>query len=222
MDPAEARRLRELEEENSKLKKLLSCVDGVWTKPVRHIPGARRLAGHAAVPTPQEGSRYATASAPVCSVTTLVVESTSRALLDAPDNITVAPDGRLYLCDETSPSKFLGWVTRWAAWCRRRRARTRPLIDLRITQWYYPKTMGTVVKTVKLPADLAATLSRKAKARGLTESALIREGIQHVTQDDDGLDMQAVVGADLGVGRGPRDLSTNRKRLSGYGRTRNR
>jgi hypothetical protein len=51
---------------------------------------------------------------------------------------------------------------------------------------------------------------------------LIREGIQHVTQDDDGLDMQAVIGTDLGAGKGPRDLSTNRKRLSGYGRTRNR
>jgi hypothetical protein len=82
--------------------------------------------------------------------------------------------------------------------------------------------MATVPKTVKLSAALAAALSRKAKARGLTESALILEAIQHVTRDDDGLDMQSVIGADLGVGKGPPDRSTNRKRLSGYGRTRNR
>jgi predicted DNA-binding protein len=82
--------------------------------------------------------------------------------------------------------------------------------------------MGTVLKTVKLPADLAAALARKAKARGLTESDLIREGIEQVTADVDGLDMQAVIGADVGSGNGPGDLSTNRKRLSGYGRTRAR
>jgi secreted PhoX family phosphatase len=39
---------------------------------------------------------------PVAETLTLVVESTSRALLDAPDNITVAPDGRLYLCEDGS------------------------------------------------------------------------------------------------------------------------
>jgi secreted PhoX family phosphatase len=39
---------------------------------------------------------------PVADTLTLVVESTDRALLDAPDNITVAPDGRLYLCEDGS------------------------------------------------------------------------------------------------------------------------
>jgi hypothetical protein len=82
--------------------------------------------------------------------------------------------------------------------------------------------MGTVLKTVKLPPDLAAALSRKAKARGLTESDLIRQGIEQVTRDDDGLNMQSIIGADVGAGNGPRDLSTSRKRMSGYGRTRNR
>jgi hypothetical protein len=82
--------------------------------------------------------------------------------------------------------------------------------------------MGTVLKTVKLPVELAAALSRRAKARGLTESDLIREGIEQVTRDDDGLDMQALIGPDLGAGKGPRDLSTSRKRMSGYGRTRHR
>jgi secreted PhoX family phosphatase len=39
---------------------------------------------------------------PLAGTLTLVVESTSRALLDAPDNITVGPDGRLYLCEDGS------------------------------------------------------------------------------------------------------------------------
>lgn len=39
---------------------------------------------------------------PLADTLTLVVESTDRALLDAPDNITVAPDGRLYLCEDGS------------------------------------------------------------------------------------------------------------------------
>lgn len=39
---------------------------------------------------------------PVAETLTLVVESTDRALLDAPDNITVHPDGRLYLCEDGS------------------------------------------------------------------------------------------------------------------------
>lgn len=39
---------------------------------------------------------------PAAETLTLVVESTDRALLDAPDNITVGPDGRLYLCEDGS------------------------------------------------------------------------------------------------------------------------
>jgi hypothetical protein len=39
---------------------------------------------------------------PADDTVTLVVESTDRALLDAPDNIVVGPDGRLYLCEDGS------------------------------------------------------------------------------------------------------------------------
>lgn len=39
---------------------------------------------------------------PAADRLTLVVESTDRALLDAPDNIAVGPDGRLYLCEDSS------------------------------------------------------------------------------------------------------------------------
>ena len=37
---------------------------------------------------------------PASETLTLVVESTDRALLDAPDNITIHPDGRLYICED--------------------------------------------------------------------------------------------------------------------------
>jgi hypothetical protein len=82
--------------------------------------------------------------------------------------------------------------------------------------------MPPVVKTVKLPKPVAQALSRLAKARGCSESELIRRGIETVVRGDDGLDMQELLGADIGVGRGPKDLSSNRRWLAGYGRSRNR
>jgi hypothetical protein len=82
--------------------------------------------------------------------------------------------------------------------------------------------MASVTKTVKLPKPLAAALARAARARACSESELIREGIQRVVETEDGLDMAALIGSDVGVGRGPRDLSKNRRRLDGYGRSRHR
>ena len=80
--------------------------------------------------------------------------------------------------------------------------------------------MQVVVKTVKLPKPLALALSRAARARGRSESDLIREGIERVLSTDEGIDMAALLGPDVGVGKGPNDLSTSRKRRAGYGRTR--
>ena len=92
--------------------------------------------------------------------------------------------------------------------------------------WYYavvlPVSMPLVTRTVKLPKPMAAALSRMAKKRGCSESELIRTGIEQVTLGDEGVDMLKFVGPSVGVGRGPSDLSSNRKRLSGYGRSRNR
>jgi hypothetical protein len=62
----------------------------------------------------------------------------------------------------------------------------------------------------------------EAKARGCSESELIREGIEKVTRGEDGLDMHALIGSDIGIGHGPRDLSSSRGQLRGYGRSRNR
>jgi hypothetical protein len=81
---------------------------------------------------------------------------------------------------------------------------------------------ATIIKTVKLPRRLASALARVARQRGCAESELIREGIERVTSGEDGVDMQALIGADLGVGRGPRDLSSNRAHYRGYGRSRDR
>jgi len=99
-------------------------------------------------------------------------------------------------------------------------------------QWRYPcgryytmvlsVCMPLVTRTVKLPKPMAAALSRMAKKRGCSESELIRTGIEQVTLGDEGIDMLKSVGPTVGVGRGPSDLSSNRKRLSGYGRSRNR
>ena len=82
--------------------------------------------------------------------------------------------------------------------------------------------MPAVIKTFKLPRALAAALGRAARASGRSESELIREGLERVLERERGLDMAALIGADLGVGRGPGDLSSNRLRMAGYGRTRHR
>ena len=79
-----------------------------------------------------------------------------------------------------------------------------------------------MIKTVKIPRRVAAALSRTAKSRGCTESELIRQGIELVTREDQGLDMAALLGRGIGIGRGPGDLSTNRKHRVGYGRSRSR
>lgn len=82
--------------------------------------------------------------------------------------------------------------------------------------------MASVLKTVKLPRALAAALSGAARASGRSESELMREGLERQLNRMAGLDMLSLLGPDLGVGRGPADLSSNRKRMAGYGRTRHR
>jgi hypothetical protein len=83
-------------------------------------------------------------------------------------------------------------------------------------------SMGLVTKTLKMPAPMATALARAAKQRGLAESQLIREGIARILEADPGLDMKALIAPDLGVGEAPRDLSSSRRRMAGYGRTRHR
>ena len=82
--------------------------------------------------------------------------------------------------------------------------------------------MASVVKTVKIPRRTALALARLAKTTGCTESELIRRGIDAVTRGEDGVDMMELIGSGIGIGRGPGDLSTNRKYRAGYGRSRHR
>ena len=82
--------------------------------------------------------------------------------------------------------------------------------------------MASVLKTVKIPGSVASALTRLAKARACTESELIRKGIETVLREDDGIDMEKLLRPHIGVGSGPKDLSSNRKRLAGYGRSRHR
>jgi hypothetical protein len=80
----------------------------------------------------------------------------------------------------------------------------------------------SIIKTVKLPKALAAALTEASLRTGQSESALIREGIERVVGANGGLDMLALLGPELGVGRGPGDLSSSRERMKGYGRARHR
>lgn len=93
---------------------------------------------------------------------------------------------------------------------------------MRITAWYYSDVSDVVVKTVKISKALASALKRAAKARGCSESDLIREGIEHVTGKDEGIDMVAALGDGVGIVRGPGDLSWNKKYMRGFGRSRGR
>lgn len=83
--------------------------------------------------------------------------------------------------------------------------------------------MQTVVKSFKLPKPLAAALKRVAKARGCSESELIREAVERVTHEaEQGIDMVAALGRGIGVVRGPGDLSWNKRHMRGFGRSRGR
>jgi hypothetical protein len=91
-----------------------------------------------------------------------------------------------------------------------------------ITDAYYPEN-EECDQTFKLPQALAEALAKKARNEGVNESELIRDGIRHVTgAGDAGLDMEALIGEETGVGSGPVDLSSNREHMRGYGRARNR
>lgn len=79
--------------------------------------------------------------------------------------------------------------------------------------------MGTL--TVKLPQPLQARLDALVARRGRRKSDLVREAIERLVAER-GEPAQVNV-LDLlkdlkGSGRGPKDLSSSRKHLRGYGR----
>ena len=49
-----------------------------------------------------------------------------------------------------------------------------------------------VTKTFKLPKPLADALARQAKARGISESELIRQGLEATLNDDRGIELEII------------------------------
>jgi hypothetical protein len=71
--------------------------------------------------------------------------------------------------------------------------------------------------TVKLPAPLAAWLSRRARELGRPQSDIVREALQRSSDGTSGVSCHDVFADVCGVVDGPRDLSTNPKHLAGLG-----
>jgi predicted DNA-binding protein len=74
--------------------------------------------------------------------------------------------------------------------------------------------------SVKLPDQLEANLSKLAKRRGLSKSALVQEALEAYLAGMNGQEQSCLnVAKDLwGSLQGPGDLSSNKKYLEGYGR----
>ena len=77
-----------------------------------------------------------------------------------------------------------------------------------------------VTLTVKLPEALAAKLEALVRRRGQSRSEVVRDAIERAVEQEGA--PQAATAYELlrdlkGVGKGPRDLSTNPKYMRGYG-----
>jgi hypothetical protein len=80
--------------------------------------------------------------------------------------------------------------------------------------------MGTF--TVKLPHPLQAKLDALAARRGRRKSDLVGEAIEKLLDESNEsakVSVLDLLGDLKGSGRGPKDLSSNRKRLQAYGRS---
>jgi hypothetical protein len=75
--------------------------------------------------------------------------------------------------------------------------------------------------SLKLPEDLLADLEREAKARRVTKSALVREGLERVLrrpQHGESASCYDLARDLAGSVKGlPRDLATNPKYMQGFG-----
>lgn len=75
---------------------------------------------------------------------------------------------------------------------------------------------GMRVVSLKLPEDLDRALTRIARARKASRSQVLREALESYARGSE-RSVTAAAGKLVGSLRGPRDLSTNPKHLSGYG-----
>jgi len=71
--------------------------------------------------------------------------------------------------------------------------------------------------TVKLPEPLAAWLARRARELGRPQSDIVREALQRASGGNSGASCHDVFADVCGIVDGPKDLSTNRKHLAGFG-----
>lgn len=71
--------------------------------------------------------------------------------------------------------------------------------------------------TVKLPEQLAAWLSRRARELGRPQSDLVREALQRSSEGNGGASCHDLFADVCGVIEGPKDLSTNPRHLAGFG-----
>lgn len=72
------------------------------------------------------------------------------------------------------------------------------------------------VVSIKLPEALDEKLSEIAKRRNVSRSAILRQALESFDRGPK-RSAASLAGALVGSLRGPRDLSTNPKRMSGYG-----
>lgn len=73
---------------------------------------------------------------------------------------------------------------------------------------------------LKVPDDIDEKLAARAKSIGKTKSEVTREALARFLESEQvtGLSCLDLVRDLVGTARGPGDLSSNKKRLDGYGR----
>lgn len=76
--------------------------------------------------------------------------------------------------------------------------------------------------TVRVPQALTARLRSRSRAKGTTESELVREALEnylgHSEEERSAYELAEEAGIIGSVRRAPKDLSTNRRHLKGFGK----
>ncbi len=76
---------------------------------------------------------------------------------------------------------------------------------------------GTKVLSVKLPRALSARVARLARERHTTVSAVVRDALERYGLGTRGPSFADAIAPYIGLARGPKDLSTSKRHLKGYG-----
>jgi metal-responsive CopG/Arc/MetJ family transcriptional regulator len=91
-------------------------------------------------------------------------------------------------------------------------------------KYFIMSDMATQRFTVRVPEDLGSKLRRTSRDKGRTPSDLIRLAVENYLREEPvrGSAYEAARAAGLigCVSRGPKDLSTNRRHLEGFGKSR--